>query len=65
VAVPPGACVRSDEGGGIVWVHREAERYEARKLASCNGDGVPAATLALVDGDRIVTEGAALLSQYR
>ncbi|WP_273454108.1 efflux RND transporter periplasmic adaptor subunit [Nevskia ramosa] len=65
VAVPPGACVRSDEGGGIVWVHREAERYEARKLASCNGDGVPSATLALVDGDRIVTEGAALLSQYR
>ncbi|WP_428385318.1 efflux RND transporter periplasmic adaptor subunit [Nevskia ramosa] len=65
VAVPPGACVRSDDGGGIVWVHREAERYEARKLASCNGDGVPAATLALVDGDRIVTEGAALLSQYR
>eukprot|EP01034_Spumella_vulgaris_P004671 gene4671-5969_t len=62
VAVPPGACVRSDDGGGIVWVHREAERYEARKLASCNGDGLPAATLALVDGDRIVTEGGALLT---
>lgn len=65
VAVPPGACVRSDDGGGIVWVHRDAERYEARKLASCSGDGVPATTVALVDGDRIVTEGAALLSQYR
>ncbi|WP_293396831.1 HlyD family efflux transporter periplasmic adaptor subunit [Nevskia sp.] len=65
VAVPPGACVRSDDGGGIVWVHREAERYEARKLASCSGDGVLATSLALVDGDRIVTEGAALLSQYR
>ncbi len=44
---------------------REAERYEARKLPSCSGAGLPAASLALVDGDRIVVEGAALLSQYR
>ncbi len=65
VAVPPGACVRSDDGGGLVWLHREAERYEARKLPSCSGAGLPAASLALVDGDRIVVEGAALLSQYR
>lgn len=65
VALPTGTCMRSDDGGGLVLVHREAERYEARKLASCSGDGVPVTTLALVDGDRIVTAGAALLSQYR
>lgn len=62
VAVPPGACVRRDDGSAEVWLHREAERYEARRLSNC-GDGVPAALLAA--GDRIVIEGAALLSLYR
>lgn len=60
--IPAGACV-GRAGGAEVWMQRGDERFEVRQIASCRSDG--AAALALADGDRIVTQGAALLSRYR
>lgn len=65
LAVPASACVRGSDGRGTVWLHRDAERYEPKTVAACRDEGLPAEALALAEGDRIVVEGAALLSLYR
>lgn len=62
IAIPASACVGHD-GAAEIWMQRGEERFEAQPIASCRPDG--AAALALRDGDRIVIDGAGLLSRYR
>ena len=62
IAIPASACIGHD-GAAEIWMQRGEERFEAQPIASCRPDG--AKTLALREGDRIVTDGASLLSRYR
>lgn len=64
LALPAGACVGRN-GAAEVWLQRSDERFERRRLPSCRPADLQPALLALADGDRLVTEGAALLSRYR
>lgn len=59
-ALPAEACAPS-AGGATVWVHQAPERFVPLRLASCNA----VAGLQLARGDRLVTQGAGLLAQYR
>jgi membrane fusion protein, heavy metal efflux system len=59
-APPPEACTPAADGA-TVWVHRSPERFVPLRLGSC----AAAADLQLARGDRLVTQGAGLLSQYR
>jgi hypothetical protein len=59
-APPAAACVRAADGGVELWLHRAPERFVALGGASC-----AEALAALAPGERLVTQGAALLSQYR
>lgn len=66
LTLPAGACVHgADATAGVVWIHRDAEHFEPRRVASCDESALTRDALALADGDRIVTEGAALLALYR
>jgi len=65
LAIPASACVRGNDGRGTVWLHRDAERYEPKTVPACRDEGLPTEALMLAEGDRIVVEGAALLSLYR
>ena len=66
VAVPLAALMRSSAGEPIVWVHTQAEQFEARRVRH---QRLSADTAVVVDGlqagERVVTTGAALLSQVR
>ena len=66
VTVPLAALTRNSAGETVVWVHAGAENFVARKVRYQALDGVNA---ALTDGvaaaERIVTAGAAALSQVR
>ncbi len=68
-AVPLQALTRVGAGEGYdaaVWVHREAERFVARKVRTRPLDATTVAVIAgLHDGERVVTEGASLLTQVR
>jgi hypothetical protein len=49
-----------------VWVHTEAERFVARRVRTQPLDATHVAVVdGLHDGERVVTEGASLLSQVR
>jgi len=65
-AVPRSALTRIGAGETAVWVHTEAERFVARRV---HPQALDANTVAisdgLHDGDRVVIEGAGLLSQVR
>jgi hypothetical protein len=65
-ALPRAALTRVGAGETAVWVHVEAERFVARKVRAQSLD---AANVAIADGlhegDRVVIEGAGLLSQVR
>jgi len=65
-AVPRSALTRIGAGETAVWVHSEAERFVARRV---HPQALDANTVAisdgLHDGDRVVIEGAGLLSQVR
>lgn len=65
-AVPLQAMTKVGAGETAIWVHAEAERFVARKVRT---QPLDAANLAVIDGlhdgDRVVTEGASLLSQVR
>lgn len=65
-AVPRSALSKLGSGETAVWVHTEAERFVARKVRdqSLDANNVAIAD-GLHDGDRVVTEGAGLLSQVR
>ncbi|WIM04817.1 MAG: HlyD family efflux transporter periplasmic adaptor subunit [Candidatus Nitricoxidivorans perseverans] len=68
-AVPRAALTKVGAGqgyDGAVWVHAEAERFVARRVRSQSLDGNNVAIVdGLHEGDRVVVEGAGLLSQVR
>ncbi len=65
-AVPRAALTKIGAGETAIWVHAEAERFVARKLRAQSLDAANVAiTDGLHEGERVVTEGANLLSQIR
>jgi hypothetical protein len=67
-AVPRAALGQTGGGETVLWVHvhDEAERFVVRKVRAQSLDAVSVAvTEGLQAGDRVVTEGASLLSQVR
>ena len=65
-AVPVQALTKLTSGETAVWVHAGPERFVARKIRTQPLDAVNIAVIdGLHDGDRVVTDGASLLSQVR
>lgn len=65
-AIPRQAMTKVGAGETAVWVHDEAERFVARKVRTRPLDAARVSVVdGLQDGDRVVTEGASLLSQVR
>ncbi len=66
VPVPSGAIVKSASNQDMVWVHTGAESFTARPVRFIPLDG---ANVSVVDGlkagERVVTQGAALVNQVR
>lgn len=66
IPVPQGSMTKNSSGETIVWVHASAERFMPIKVKVQAVDANTVAVLAgLHDGDRVVTQGAALLTQIR
>ena len=66
VAVPVGALVRNASGETVVWVHEDAERFVQKRVRSQPLDAARVAVVSgIVEGERVVTSGAAALAQVR
>ncbi|KVW94386.1 hypothetical protein ABW22_12410 [Thiobacillus denitrificans] len=66
IPVPQGSVMKNSSGETIVWVHASAERFVPKKVKVQAVDANTIAVLeGLQDGDRVVTQGAALLTQIR
>ncbi|WP_310448527.1 efflux RND transporter periplasmic adaptor subunit [Thiobacillus sp.] len=66
IAVPQGSVTKNGSGETMVWVHAAAERFVPKKVKVQPLDAQSVAVLeGLHDGDRVVTQGAALLTQIR
>ena len=66
IPVPQGSVMKNSSGETIVWVHASAERFVPKKVKVQAVDANTVAVLeGLHDGDRVVTQGAALLTQIR
>jgi biotin carboxyl carrier protein len=66
MAVPAASLMRNPSNQTIVWVKTAAERFEPRVVSVEPLDGVSVAvTKGLAPGDRVVTQGAALVNQVR
>lgn len=66
IPVPQGSVMKNSSGEVIVWLHASAERFVPQKVKAQPLDPNTVAVLeGLHDGDRVVTQGAALLSQIR
>ena len=66
IPVPQGSVMKNSSGETIVWVHASAERFVPKKVKAQAVDANTTAVLeGLQDGDRVVTQGAALLTQIR
>ncbi|MFN3888044.1 MAG: efflux RND transporter periplasmic adaptor subunit [Aquabacterium sp.] len=66
IAVPALAVARDGAGRTIVWVHAEPERFEPRVVQQEPlGASAVAVRAGLSTGERVVTQGASLLSQVR
>lgn len=66
VALPAGAVATGSSGERLVWVHESAERFRARKVEAAPLDGQRVlVTSGLSGGERVVVQGASLLSQAR
>lgn len=66
LAVPLRSLTKLASGEAAVWVHAEPERFVARKISTQPLDAAHVAVVeGLHDGERVVTEGASLLSQLR
>jgi multidrug efflux pump subunit AcrA (membrane-fusion protein) len=64
--VPQAALVKGAAGEASVWVHGAPERFVLRKVTAHAIDGANVAiTVGIASGERVVTEGAGLLSQVR
>ncbi len=65
-ALPTAAVVKDASNQDRVWVHTGAEFFEPRSVRQLPLDGSRAAVVhGLKTGDRVVTQGAALLNQVR
>ena len=65
-ALPQSALARNDAGQTVVWVHFAPERFAARPVRASPLDaGTVNVTSGLKDGERVVVDGAGLLSQVR
>jgi len=65
-AVPRSALVKTATGETAVWVHTAVERFVQRPVtAQALGALELAVTQGLAQGERVVTDGAALLAQVR
>lgn len=66
IPVPQGSLMKNNNGETIVWVHAAAERFVPKQVGVQPLDANTVAVLeGLHDGDRVVTQGAALLTQIR
>jgi len=66
IPVPQGSVMKNSSGETIVWLHASAERFMPKKVKVQAVDANTVAVLeGLHDGDRVVTQGAALLTQIR
>ncbi len=66
IAVPAAALMRNPANQDIVWVKTGAERLEPRVVTTVALDGMRVAvTSGLQAGDRVATQGAALVNQIR
>jgi RND family efflux transporter MFP subunit len=66
IPVPQGSVMKNSNGESFVWLHASAELFVPKKVKVQPLDGNTVAVLeGLHDGDRVVTQGAALLSQVR
>ena len=66
VRVPQLAIARAGSGEPMVWVHVSAERFVPQKVKAELASGTDfAVTAGLKAADRVVTQGATLLSQVR
>lgn len=64
--IPQASITRASGGESLVWVHASAELFVPRKVKVQALDGTSVAVLeGLQAGDRVVTQGATLLSQVR
>ena len=65
-ALPTGAVVKSTSNQDMVWVHSGAEKFEPRVIRFAALDGSRISIISgLKAGDRVVTQGAALVNQVR
>jgi cobalt-zinc-cadmium efflux system membrane fusion protein len=65
IAVPQGSVMKNSSGETIVWLHASAERFMSQRVKTQPVDANTVAVLqGLHDGDRVVTQGASLLSQF-
>lgn len=65
-AIPRSALTKVGAGETAIWVHAEAERFVVRRIRHQSLDAANVAIVdGLHDGDRVVIEGAGLLSQVR
>ncbi len=66
VLLPAGAVAKSGSGETLVWIHASAERFAPRRVGIQPVSGAEVAVVSgLAGGERVVTIGAALLSQVR
>ncbi len=66
VALPASALARDAAGRTIVWIHHDAERFEPRAVRHEPLDATRVAVReGLAAGERVVVDGAGLLSQVR
>lgn len=66
IPVPQNSVMKNRSGETMVWVHATAERFVPKKVKVQAVDANTIAVLeGLHDGDRVVTQGAALLTQIR
>jgi hypothetical protein len=63
--IPSIACVAGASGNAVAWVHVSAERFERRRLSACEFDHSDNPADIFKPGERVVTQAAALLSEYR
>jgi hypothetical protein len=66
VPVPASALVRSAANEPMVWIKTQPERFEPRRVRTEPLDATRVRVVqGLAGGERVVTEGAALLGQFR
>jgi membrane fusion protein, heavy metal efflux system len=66
IAVPVASLMKNAANQTVVWVKTAPERFEPRTVTTASLDGVSVAvTSGLQAGDRVATQGAALINQVR